>query len=342
MAHIEGIRKDRRGGRMMKHKRQKEEQEQKSEGNVSEIRTASIWVNPTVKSMKLSPVLSLTAEQVISALMEAEPPIVYSEHDSTKPLSEASMMTLLTNLADKELVHMINWAKRVPGFVDLTLHDQVHLLECAWLEILMVGLIWRSVDYPGKLSFAPNLLLDKNQGRCVEGLVEIFDMLVTTATRFRMMRLHGEEFICLKSIILLNSGVYTFLSSTLESLEDTDQIHLILDKIIDTLVHFMAKTGLSLQQQQRRLAQLLLILSHIRHMSNKGMEHLYSMKCKNVVPLYDLLLEMLDAHRMHSPKDKFVTQEEDSHSPLTAAPTTSPCLQPYYVNKEETSLQNTL
>ncbi|XP_018415834.1 PREDICTED: estrogen receptor [Nanorana parkeri] len=337
-----GIRKDRRGGRMIKHKRQKEEQEQKSEGNASEIRTASIWVNPSVKSIKLSPVLSLTAEQLISALMEAEPPIVYSEHDSTKPLSEASMMTLLTNLADKELVHMINWAKRVPGFMDLTLHDQVHLLECAWLEILMVGLIWRSVDFPGKLSFAPNLLLDKNQGRCVEGLVEIFDMLVTTATRFRMMRLRGEEFICLKSIILLNSGVYTFLSSTLESLEDTDHIHLILDKIIDTLVHFMAKTGLSLQQQQRRLAQLLLILSHIRHMSNKGMEHLYSMKCKNVVPLYDLLLEMLDAHRMHTPTEKCVTQEEDSRSPLTAAPTTSPSVQPYYVNREETILQNTL
>lgn len=337
-----GIRKDRRGGRMMKHKRQKDEQEPKDDGNTSEIRTASIWVNPTVKSMKLSPVLSLTAEQLISALMEAEPPIVYSEHDSTKPLSEASMMTLLTNLADKELVHMINWAKRVPGFVDLTLHDQVHLLECAWLEILMVGLIWRSVEHPGKLSFAPNLLLDRNQGRCVEGLVEIFDMLVTTATRFRMMRLRGEEFICLKSIILLNSGVYTFLSSTLESLEDTDQIHLILDKIIDTLVHFMAKTGLSLQQQQRRLAQLLLILSHIRHMSNKGMEHLYSMKCKNVVPLYDLLLEMLDAHRMHTPKDKIVAQEEDSQSPLNAAPTTSPCLQTYYVNREEASVQSTL
>ncbi|KAG7275361.1 hypothetical protein CRUP_007917 [Coryphaenoides rupestris] len=34
---------------------------------------------------------------------------------------------------------------------------------------------------------------------------------------------------------------------------------------------------------------------------NKGMEHLYSMKCKNKVPLYDLLLEMLDAHRLHCP-----------------------------------------
>ncbi|CAH2252801.1 estrogen receptor alpha [Pelobates cultripes] len=336
-----GIRKDRRGGRLMKSKRQKEE-EQKTEVDTTEIRTASIWVNPTVKSMKLNPVLSMTAEQLISALMEAEPPIVYSEHDSSKPLCEASMMTLLTNLADKELVHMINWAKKVPGFVDLTLHDQVHLLECAWLEILMVGLIWRSVEHPGKLSFAPNLLLDRNEGRCVEGLGEIFDMLVTTATRFRMMRLRGEEFICLKSIILLNSGVYTFLSNTLESLEDTDQIHIILDKIIDTLVHFMAKTGLSLQQQQRRLAQLLLILSHIRHMSNKGMEHLYSMKCKNVVPLYDLLLEMLDAHHMHTPKDKFGAQEEESQSPETNAPTTSTCVQSFYVNHEEASLQSTV
>lgn len=32
------------------------------------------------------------------------------------------------------------------------------------------------------------------------------------------------------------------------------------------------------------------------------MEHLYSMKCKNRVPLYDLLLEMLDAHRVHRPE----------------------------------------
>lgn len=30
------------------------------------------------------------------------------------------------------------------------------------------------------------------------------------------------------------------------------------------------------------------------------MEHLYRMKCKNRVPLYDLLLEMLDAQRFHS------------------------------------------
>ncbi|NXG23673.1 ESR1 protein, partial [Grallaria varia] len=342
-----GIRKDRRGGRVMKQKRQREEQDSRNgEASSTELRAPTLWTSPLVvkHNRKNSPALSLTAEQMVSALLEAEPPLVYSEYDPNRPFNEASMMTLLTNLADRELVHMINWAKRVPGFVDLTLHDQVHLLECAWLEILMIGLVWRSMEHPGKLLFAPNLLLDRNQGKCVEGMVEIFDMLLATAARFRMMNLQGEEFVCLKSIILLNSGVYTFLSSTLKSLEEKDYIHRVLDKITDTLIHLMAKSGLSLQQQHRRLAQLLLILSHIRHMSNKGMEHLYNMKCKNVVPLYDLLLEMLDAHRLHAPAARSTApMEEENRSQLTTASASSHSLQSFYVNsKEEESMQNTI
>ncbi|XP_070345682.1 estrogen receptor isoform X6 [Equus asinus] len=252
------------------------------------------------------------------------------------------------------------------GFVDLSLHDQVHLLECAWLEILMIGLVWRSMEHPGKLLFAPNLLLDRNQGKCVEGLVEIFDMLLATSSRLRIMNLQGEEFVCLKSIILLNSGVYTFLSSTLKSLEEKDHIHRVLDKMTDTLIHLMAKAGLTLQQQHRRLAQLLLILSHIRHVrgfsspgacdglkwpslclpthSNKGMEHLYSMKCKNVVPLYDLLLEMLDAHHLHAPANHGgAPMEETNQSQLATTGSTSPhSMQTYYITGEAEGFPNTI
>ncbi|XP_072822154.1 estrogen receptor isoform X1 [Vicugna pacos] len=342
-----GIRKDRRGGRMLKHKRQRDDGEGRSETVLSgDMRAANLWPSPLLikHTKKNSPVLSLTADQMISALLEAEPPVIYSEYDPTRPFNEASMMGLLTNLADRELVHMINWAKRVPGFVDLTLHDQVHLLECAWLEILMIGLVWRSMEHPGKLLFAPNLLLDRNQGKCVEGMVEIFDMLLATSSRFRMMNLQGEEFVCLKSIILLNSGVYTFLSSTLKSLEEKDHIHRVLDKIIDTLIHLMAKAGLSLQQQHRRLAQLLLILSHFRHMSNKGMEHLYNMKCKNVVPLYDLLLEMLDAHRLHAPSNLGSTPPEDLNQSQLASSgsTSSHSLQMYYITGEAENFPTTM
>lgn len=50
------------------------------------------------------------------------------------------------------------------GFLQLSLHDQVQLLESSWLEVLMIGLIWRSIHCPGKLIFAQDLILDRLGG----------------------------------------------------------------------------------------------------------------------------------------------------------------------------------
>lgn len=46
-------------------------------------------------------------------------------------------------------------------------------------------------------------------------MAEIFDMLLATASRFRVLKLKPEEFVCLKAIILLNSG-----EGTCESVSD--------------------------------------------------------------------------------------------------------------------------
>lgn len=40
----------------------------------------------------------------------------------------------------------------------------------------------------------------------MEGMAEIFDMLLATTSRFRVLQLKPEEFVCLKAVILLNSG----------------------------------------------------------------------------------------------------------------------------------------
>lgn len=58
---------------------------------------------------------AMTPEQLIERIMEAEPPEIYLMKDMRKPLTEANVMMSLTNLADKELVHMISWAKKIPG-----------------------------------------------------------------------------------------------------------------------------------------------------------------------------------------------------------------------------------
>lgn len=56
----------------------------------------------------------------------------------------------------------------------------------------------------------------------MEGMAEIFDMLLATTSRFRMLKLKPEEFVCLKAIILLNSGKATraFTGSSLGTDDD--------------------------------------------------------------------------------------------------------------------------
>ncbi|MGH0114380.1 UNVERIFIED_CONTAM: hypothetical protein FKN15_005781 [Acipenser sinensis] len=273
---IPGVRKDRRGRHMLKVKRTASEQDEKSHVNGHD-RRLTLTLEPTpINNGKKNSALGLSIDQVLIHLLEAEPPTQYSKQKQNRPYTESSMMNILTSLADKELVHMIAWAKKIPGFVDLSLHDQVQLLECSWLEILMIGLIWRSVEFPGKLIFAPDLSFD------------------------RLNDVEREDLATERGVA---EGAFPFLSNSMETLNDSQTIQLLLDKITDTLIHVIAKSGLPPQQQSRRQAQLLLLLSHIRHMSIKGMEHLYNMKCKNIVPPYDLLLEMLDAHRLHCPGD---------------------------------------
>uniref|UniRef100_A0A3B5B1J5 Estrogen receptor beta-like n=1 Tax=Stegastes partitus TaxID=144197 RepID=A0A3B5B1J5_9TELE len=265
---------------------------------------------------------ALTPEQLIERIMDAEPPEIYLMKDMKRPLTEANVMMSLTNLADKELVHMISWAKKIPGFVELGLLDQVHLLECCWLEVLMIGLMWRSVDHPGKLIFSPDLSLSREEGSCVQGFAEIFDMLIAATSRVRELKLQREEYVCLKAMILLNSNMCLSSSEGSEDLQSRSKLLSLLDAVTDALVSAIGKTGLTFRQQYTRLAHLLMLLSHIRHASNKGMDHLHCMKMKNMVPLYDLLLEMLDAHIMHSsrlprqpPQQESTDQEEVSVQP---------------------------
>ncbi|KAG8126581.1 hypothetical protein E2320_021833, partial [Naja naja] len=239
-------------------------------------------------------------------------------------------------------------------FIELSLYDQVRLLESCWLEVLMVGLMWRSIDHPGKLIFAPDLVLDRDEGKCVEGILEIFDMLLATTSRLRELKLQHKEYICVKAMILLNSinidfwyscvGMYP-LSSATEEPESNKKLNHLLNSVTDALVWVIAKSGVPLSQQTTRLANLLMLLSHVRHArtelvnsesilsslkpesdnvmaweSNKGMEHLLSMKCKNVVPVYDLLLEMLNAHTVRSHRKTPASNLENS--PLEPTETT--------------------
>uniref|UniRef100_A0A8C7SGP3 Estrogen receptor 2b n=1 Tax=Oncorhynchus mykiss TaxID=8022 RepID=A0A8C7SGP3_ONCMY len=250
---------------------------------------------------------SLTPEQLISCIMDAEPPEIYLMEDLKRPFTEASMMMSLIKLANKELFLMISWAKKIPGFVELSLTYQMHQLESCWLDVLMLGLMWRSVDHPGKLIFSADLKLNREEGNCVEGIMIIFDMLLAATTRFRELNLQREEYVCLKAMILLNSNICSTSPEMAEDLESKGKLQLLLDSVTDALVWAISKQGLSFQLQSTRLSHLLMLLSDIRHVSGKGINHLSGMKNNNIVQVSDLLLEMLTntchRSRMSAPLD---------------------------------------
>lgn len=51
----------------------------------------------------------LLLPQVLLLLRGAEPPMLCSRQKVNRPYTEVTVMTLLTSMADKELVHMIAW-----------------------------------------------------------------------------------------------------------------------------------------------------------------------------------------------------------------------------------------
>lgn len=49
----------------------------------------------------------------------------------------------------------------------------------------------------------------REEGSCVQGFVEIYDMLIAATSRVRELKLQREEYVCLKAMILLNSSEST-------------------------------------------------------------------------------------------------------------------------------------
>ena len=53
--------------------------------------------------------------KIVSLLLVAEPEKIYAMPDPTVPDSDIKALTTLCDLADRELVVIIGWAKHIPG-----------------------------------------------------------------------------------------------------------------------------------------------------------------------------------------------------------------------------------
>ncbi|XP_059953974.1 steroid hormone receptor ERR2 isoform X2 [Mesoplodon densirostris] len=234
-------------------------------------------------SLQISPPAKKPLTKIVSYLLVAEPDKLYAMPPPGMPEGDIKALTTLCDLADRELVVIIGWAKHIPGFSNLSLGDQMSLLQSAWMEILILGIVYRSLPYDDKLVYAEDYIMDEENSR-LAGLLELYRAILQLVRRYKKLKVEKEEFVTLKALALANSD-----SMYIEDLEAVQ-------KLQDLLHEALQDYELSQRHEEpRRTGKLLLTLPLLRQTAAKAVQHFYSIKLQGKVPMHKLFLEMLEA-----------------------------------------------
>ncbi|XP_018411138.1 PREDICTED: estrogen-related receptor gamma isoform X1 [Nanorana parkeri] len=261
----EGVRLDRvRGGRQ-KYKRRIDAEN-------------SPYLNPQLVQPAKKPY-----NKIVSHLLVAEPEKIYAMPDPTIPDSDIKALTTLCDLADRELVVIIGWAKHIPGFSTLSLADQMSLLQSAWMEILLLGIVYRSLAFEDELVYAEDYIMDEDQSK-LAGLLELNNTILQLVKKYKSMKIEKEEFVTLKAIALANSDSM--------HIEDVEAVQKLQDVLHEALQDYEAGQHI---EDPRRAGKLLMTLPLLRQTSTRAVQHFYNIKLEGKVPMHKLFLEMLEA-----------------------------------------------
>uniref|UniRef100_A0A672SFS5 Steroid hormone receptor ERR2-like n=1 Tax=Sinocyclocheilus grahami TaxID=75366 RepID=A0A672SFS5_SINGR len=160
--------------------------------------------NTAYLGLTLPPPAKKPLTKIVSHLLVAEPEKIYAMPDPSMPESDVKALTTLCDLADRELVVIIGWAKHIPGFSSLSLGDQMSLLQSAWMEILILSIVFRSLPYEDELVYAEDYVMDEEHSR-LTGLLDLYVSILQLVRKYKKLKVEKEEFVTLKAIALANS-----------------------------------------------------------------------------------------------------------------------------------------
>ncbi|CAF2126476.1 unnamed protein product [Rotaria magnacalcarata] len=217
---------------------------------------------------------------------------------------------VVCSLLDKLCFLMVDWARQSLYFKDIQIDNQIKLLKAAWIEILIIDLIWKQCQQPKETCLncivsANGQLLNINliQNPAVKKLAERYLQCVND---FRQLQWQYPEYLALKYLVLFDPDVQGVTESSL--------IEEVQEKITNALGEYTTdhnsssstsnptKTSPNQQQQQiptneqEKFACILLKLPDVRLVGNDLKKLLQLIDRKHDGKLLDgcLLGEMLN------------------------------------------------
>lgn len=254
----------------------------RSSADFSDSTVNSTSGNQPAKSQRLSKSSSLVEE-----LSKNDFAVPECKLNPSIPLNKNYLLQLLIQVADKDLVQLINWAKHIPGYADLSLSDQVHLIECCWMELVLLNCAYRSMEHEGKrLAFASNLILERHHWEML-GMTQILEQVAAVSEQLLQFGINREELLLLEATILVNAEVRRL--AGFSKIDDIRQI--ILNALIDTAQKYHP-------DNPRHVPSALLLLSHVRQASDRSITYLQKQKDEGHVTFCELIREMLEAQNI--------------------------------------------
>ncbi|KPP78912.1 hypothetical protein Z043_101550 [Scleropages formosus] len=169
------------------------------------------------------------------------------------------------------------------SFSTLSLADQMSLLQSAWMEILILRVVYRSLSFEDKLVYAEDYIMDEDQSK-LAGLLDLNNAILQLVKKYKSMKLEKEEFVTLKAIALANSDSM--------HIEDVEAVQKLQDVLHEALQDYEAGQH---AEDPRRAGKLLMTLPLLRQTATKAVQHFYSIKQDGKVPMHKLFLELLEA-----------------------------------------------
>uniref|UniRef100_A0A672NS76 Retinoic acid receptor RXR n=1 Tax=Sinocyclocheilus grahami TaxID=75366 RepID=A0A672NS76_SINGR len=226
----------------------------------------------------------MPVEKILEAEMAVEQKTELHTDGSSGGSSPNDPVTNICQAADKQLFTLVEWAKRIPHFSELSLDDQVILLRAGWNELLIASFSHRSITVKDGILLATGLHVHRNSAHSA-GVGAIFDRVLTElVSKMRDMQMDKTELGCLRAIILFNPDA--------KGLSSPSEVELLREKVYASLEAYCKQRY---PDQQGRFAKLLLRLPALRSIGLKCLEHLFFFKLIGDTPIDTFLMEMLEA-----------------------------------------------
>ncbi|XP_038047952.1 steroid hormone receptor ERR2-like [Patiria miniata] len=183
----------------------------------------------------------------------------------------------------KELQLIIRWAKKVPGFTDLSIGDQMCLLKSSFMELNILRLAYRSMATCRNkiLQFAEGVVLNEEETVKMGWDLELIKSTCTFAKRLSEMNVDYSDF------CLLNALILSFPDAA--GLQDKEVVQRLQARFMDCF-YFYCQT--KRPQDTKHYGQMLLRLQALRALSAKAANCFFDMIDKGTLPVDPLAQEM--------------------------------------------------